>query len=52
VHVIFREEECFRSIHVLHVAVSYLVLIVFLLITLLAISLHFENRYTKDPTAK
>eukprot|EP00347_Sterkiella_histriomuscorum_P000937 403373955 len=51
-HVVYEDEICFQSIHVLHIALSYLMLLVFVAMTILACMMHYENRYTKDPTAK
>jgi len=51
-HLVYPEVVCFSGIHVLHVAISYLVLILFILIVYITTILNYENRYTRDPTSK
>lgn len=52
IHVVYSDLICFQSIHIVHIAISYIVLLFFLIMTLLTTLLFFENRYTKDPSAK
>lgn len=52
VHSVYGEVKCFDSIHILHAVLSYVIIIIFVLLTVLSIKLYYENRYTKDPTAK
>lgn len=51
-HVIYPEVVCFTGIHVLHVVISYLVIILFGLIVYITTILNYENRYTRDPASK
>lgn len=51
-HRVYREEKCFDGIHILHITISYLGLLIFVGISVMITVLHYENRYTKDPTAK
>jgi phosphatidylglycerophosphate synthase len=52
VHVVYPAVICFQSIHIVHIAISYLMLVIFAIITYLVTVMNFENRYTKDPTSK
>lgn len=51
-HVVYENEICFESIHVMHITFSNLMLIIFGIMTVMSCAMHYENRYTKDPTAK
>jgi hypothetical protein len=52
VHVVYPEVTCFSGIHVLHIAISYIMLFIFGLIVMVTTLLNYENRYTRDPTSK
>jgi hypothetical protein len=51
-HLVYPEVVCFSGIHVLHIVISYLVLILFGVIVYVTTILNYENRYTRDPTSK
>jgi len=40
-HNVYREEVCFQSIHILHITLSYLMLIIFTLMTTLSCMMHY-----------
>lgn len=52
VHTIFSTEQCFAGIHILHATASYIMFLIFGTMTFGSLVLHFENRFTKDPSAK
>ena len=51
-HEVFTEIQCFQSIHILHVSLSYVMLLIFTVITIFLICMHFENRFSKDPASR
>jgi hypothetical protein len=52
VHVVYPSVICFQSIHIVHITISYLLLLIFAIMTYLVTVMNFENRFTKDPTSK
>jgi hypothetical protein len=52
VHHIFTDEICFQSIHIMHVCFSYVIVLMFITIAAVSTLVYYENRFTKDPTAK
>lgn len=51
-HVVYPSVICFQSIHIVHITISYLLLVIFAFMTYLVTVMNFENRFTKDPTSK
>ena len=51
-HVVYPSVICFQSIHIVHITISYLLLLIFAIMTYLVTVMNFENRFTKDPTSK
>jgi hypothetical protein len=51
-HHIFPAEVCFQSIHIMHVCFTYIMVIIYIGIACMSCLIYYENRYTKDPTAK
>ena len=51
-HVVYPSVICFQSIHIVHITISYLLLVIFAIMTYLVTVMNFENRFTKDPTSK
>lgn len=51
-HEVFSGQVCFESITILHVTLSYIIYLIFFGMVIVSTILHYENRNTKDPTAK
>lgn len=51
-HVVYPSVICFQSIHIVHITISYLLLLIFAIMSYLVTVMNFENRFTKDPTSK
>ena len=51
-HMVFTDEMCFQSIHLMHAVLSYIIFLIFAGITVFTIYVNYENRYSKNPIAK
>jgi cytochrome b subunit of formate dehydrogenase len=51
-HSRFPEVQCFQGIHILHVSLSYIVIVVFLIVTYIITCCFYESRLGKSPVAK
>lgn len=51
-HSRFPEVECFQGIHILHVTLSYIVILIFLIVTYIITCCFYESRLGKSPIAK
>jgi hypothetical protein len=48
----FTEVECFNSIHILHAAISYLLILMFIAMNVVTLRCNYEARFHKDPFCK
>jgi len=51
-HVVYPDVVCFQSIHIVHISISYIMLLIFGIMTFMVTVMNYENRFTKDPTCK
>jgi hypothetical protein len=51
-HTIFSEIQCFQGIHILHVTLSYFMIVLLLLLCYLITSCGYESRLGKSPIAR
>jgi hypothetical protein len=51
-HTKFPEVQCFQGIHILHVTLSYIIIIIFLIVTYIINCCFYESRLGKSPIAK
>ena len=51
-HIQFEGVVCFQSIHILHIAFSYIIFLIFVGMSILVIYMHYENRFSKNPSSK
>lgn len=52
VQATYNQVLCFQGIHVVHVAISYVMLAIYFFISFLTCSLFLESRYIRVPNSK
>jgi len=52
VHDVFQSVVCFQGIHILHVTLSFFIIVLFITICIIITICNFESRVGRDPLAK